>query len=386
MEIGGTVEDGFEAVGVEFERNFTDRREVGASCCVYVDGRPVVDLWGGRTSAAEDAAPYGPRTLQMVASATKGAMAICAHRLVARGELDLDAPVAEYWPEFGAAGKESIPVRWLLSHQAGLPVVDEDISMQDIYAWDPAVSAMARTAPLWEPGAAHGYHAITYGWLLGEVLARITGKLPGSVLAEEIASPLGLELYVGLPESEHPRVSALMRNPPAGPGAPVEELSARMADPASLAHRAFFVHAGLIAAFNEPALWSAQLPAGNGIGTAHALARMYAACLDEVDGVRLLDADTLGEATTEQAAGVDAVNGFDTRYALGFQLAFPYRPMAGPGSFGHYGLGGSVGFADTRHGFAFGYAVNQMGSPTPADPRSSALIEAVVRSVDAARS
>jgi CubicO group peptidase (beta-lactamase class C family) len=376
MVIGGSVAAGFEPVREAFAANFETRGEVGAACCVYVGGVPVVDVWGG-TTTKDATQPYGANTLQMVASATKGAMAICAHRLAQRGELDLDAPVATYWPEFAAAGKADIPVRWLLSHQAGLPVVDGAVTLEDIIAWDPVVEAMARTAPVWEPGTAHGYHAITYGWLVGEVLARITGSSPGRLLAAEIAEPLGLDLHIGLPESEHDRVSPLERYVPP-PGAAPDALTARLMDPADIAHRAFFLHTGLFGVFNDPRLWRAELPAGNGMGTAHALARMYAACLGEVDGVLLLEPDTLAAATTPQAEGSDAVTGYETRYGLGFQLPFPYRPMSGDGAFGHYGLGGSVGFADPRRGFAFGYTVNRMGPGIPADPRSVALVNAVL--------
>jgi CubicO group peptidase (beta-lactamase class C family) len=313
----------------------------------------------------------------MVASATKGALAVCAHRLVEQGKLDLDAPVSDYWPEFAAAGKERLPVRWLLSHQAGLPVVDAELTLDDVIAWDPVVDALAETRPVWKPGTAHGYHAITYGWLVGEVIARVAGRSPGDFFAAEVAEPLGLDFHIGLAESEFGRVSPLR---PAAllPGFQPDALALRIADPASLAHRAFFVPSGLLGGFNDPAVWRAEIPAANGMATAHALARMYAACLGEVDGVRLLAPDTLAAATVGQAEGIDAVAGYETRYALGFQLAFPYRPMAGPGSFGHYGLGGSVGFAHPERRLSFGYTVNQMGPGTPADPRSAALIEAVV--------
>jgi CubicO group peptidase (beta-lactamase class C family) len=376
MGITGQVARGFEPVLTAFRANFERRNEVGAACCVYVGDEPVVDIWGGTTTADGDA-PYTERTLQMVASATKGALAVCAHRLVEQGKLDLDAPVSDYWPEFAAAGKERLPVRWLLSHQAGLPVVDAELTLDDVIAWDPVVDALAETRPVWEPGTAHGYHAVTYGWLVGEVIARVAGRSPGDFFAAEVAEPLGLDFHIGLPESEFGRVSPLR---PAAllPGFQPDALALRIADPASLAHRAFFVPSGLLGGFNDPAVWRAEIPAANGMATAHALARMYAACLGEVDGVRLLAPDTLAAATVGQAEGIDAVAGYETRYALGFQLAFPYRPMAGPGSFGHYGLGGSVGFAHPERRLSFGYTVNQMGPGTPADPRSAALIEAVV--------
>ncbi len=376
MDVGGQVEPGFEPVRSVFEQNFRERGEVGASCCVYVDGRPVVDLWAG-TTTADGNEPYTDRTLQMVASATKGALAILAHRLVERGELDLDAPVTEYWPEFGAAGKERIPVRWLLSHEAGLAPLHQVLSAEDIAGWDVPVAALAAAEPAWEPGTAHGYHAITFGWLVGEVLNRVSGRSCGRLFAEEVAQPLGLDLHIGLPESEHHRVAPLIPAPASADGEP-DELMLRLLDPEGIAHWAFLVPSALFLLFNDPVLWRAELPAGNGMGTAHSLARMYAAAIGEVDGVRLLQPDTLSAAVVEQCRGTDLVSGYETAYALGFQLPFPYRPMAGPGSFGHYGLGGSVGFAHPGHGFSFGYTVNQMAPGVPADRRSVPLVDAVV--------
>jgi CubicO group peptidase (beta-lactamase class C family) len=237
--------------------------------------------------------------------------------------------------------------------------------------------ARPAAAPGWAPGPAHGYHAITFGWLVGEVINRITGRSCGQILADEVARPLGLDLHIGLPESEHHRVAPLIPAP-SPPGSDPDELTQRLLDPEGITHWAFLVPSALFLLFNDPVLWTAELPAGNGMGTASALARMYAAVIGEVDGVRLLQPDTLAAAVTEQCRGTDLVTGYETAYALGFQLPFPYRPMAGPGSFGHYGLGGSVGFAHPGHAFSFGYAVNQMAPGVPADRRSVPLIEAVV--------
>jgi CubicO group peptidase (beta-lactamase class C family) len=359
-----------------FEANFAERGEVGAACSVWVGGREVVDLVGGEVTPGGDE-PYTRRTLQMVASATKGALAICALRLAERGELDLDAPVATYWPEFAAAGKAAVPVRWLLSHQVGLPYADPVIPMDEVYRWTPMVEALAAQRPVWEPGTAHGYHAMTYGWLVGEVLARITGLTPGEILRKEIAEPLGVDFFVGLPEAEMGRVAPMVPAPPPRAGAPVDALTALMLDPNQLAHKAFFMPNGLFAVVNDRAAWAAQMPAANGIATARALSTMYVACLGEVDGVRLLSPATLAAATTPQAEGTDRVLGVESRFGLGMQLSYPLRPFAGEGSFGHYGLGGSVGFAHPERGVAFGYVVNQMLPGGMVDPRSSALIEAV---------
>ncbi len=383
MDIGGHVKDGFESVRDVFVENFNSRGEVGASCAVMVGDELVVDLWGGDTApdAGRDAtgsAPYTPRTLQMVASATKGAMAICVLRLVDQGKVDLDAPVAShYWPEFGANGKSKITVRQALAHRAGVPCLDEPLTLEDVVAWYPAAAKVAAQAPVWEPGTAHGYHALTHGWLVGELIRRVTGQMPGDFLAKEVCEPLGLDLYVGLPATEVDRVAPLALPVPVE-GATPDGFSTRMLTPGTLAFRSFFVQDGLFGWMNLPELWQAQLPSANGMGTARSLAKMYAACLGPVDGVLLVDPDTLADAVVPRSEGLDLVTGYETRYGSGFQLSFPFRPMSGPGAFGHYGLGGSVGFADRERGFSFGYAVNQMGAATPADPRSTALVEAVV--------
>ena len=375
--ISGFVADGFEQVRDTFEENFRGRGEVGAGFAVYRGDDLVVDLYGG--IADDERRPYDDTTLQMVASATKGAMAICAHRLVERGMLDPDAPLAEYWPEFGTAGKNRLSVADALAHRAGVPYLDESLTLAMVEAWEPAAEALARQTPAWEPGTRHGYHAITHAWLVGELLRRVDGRMPGDVLADEIATPLGIELHVGLPDDQHSRVAPLrLFQRPEGEADP---FTAELLTAGSIAFRSFFIGDGLFAWLNDPALWRAQLPAGNGMGTARALARMYAACLGEVDGVRLLSSSTLDAATRILSDGPDAVTGYRTRYSMGFQLPFPFRPMAGAGCFGHYGLGGSVGFADRARDLAIGYTVNQMGPATPADPRSVALTEAVIACV-----
>ena len=179
----------------------TSSGEVGAAVCVYQDGTKVVDLWGGVADPATGR-PFPEDTIVGVASTTKGATAICAHLLAQRGQLDIDAPVATYWPEFAAEGKDTIPVRWLLCHKAGLPTFEQPLTLQDFVAWDPVVASLAAQKPLWEPGTAYGYHAITYGHLVGEVIRRITGKSVGTFLAEEVVEPLGIEFWIGLPADQ----------------------------------------------------------------------------------------------------------------------------------------------------------------------------------------
>src|SRR4051812_12159824 len=207
--IHGEVAAGFEPVRQAFAANFSEHGDTGAAVCVYQYGRPVVDLWGG-VADPDAGRPWARDTLQLVYSATKGATATAAHLLAQRGALDLDAPVADYWPEFAANGKAEIPVRWLLSHQAGVVALDHPIALADALAWQPMVTALAAQRPLWTPGTAHGYHGRTFGWLVGEVIRRVSGRTPGQFFAEEIAAPLGLDFYIGLPPSARGRVSRMV--------------------------------------------------------------------------------------------------------------------------------------------------------------------------------
>jgi len=365
--VRGTVDARFEPVREAFVENFEKHNENGAACCVYLEGRPVVDVWGGT---------YENDTLQLVFSATKGVTAIAAHILAQEGRLEFDAPVVQYWPEFGAAGKEAIPVRWLFCHKAGLAAIDRPITLDDVMQWTPAVEALAAQRPLWDPGTAHGYHTVTYGWLAGEVVRRAAGMTVGAYVAERIAGPLEAEFWIGLPEVEESRVAPVLPPPPPAPGAELDSFTKRVLDPTSITARSF----GAIppAAYNERPWHSADQPAGTGIGTARALARIYAACIGEVGGVRLLEESTVAQAGKTQAHGEDLVMTFETRYGTGFQLSYPFRPMAGEGSFGHYGSGGSVGFANPRLGFSFGYTMSQMRPVYGADPRTGALIEALL--------
>jgi CubicO group peptidase (beta-lactamase class C family) len=373
--IHGSVEAGFEPVQDAFAANFERFGEVGAACCIHVHGRRVVDLAGGVTTLG-GTEPYTPETLQMVWSSTKGVVAIAAHMLAQEGRLDFDAPVIEYWPEFGAEGKRDIPVRWLFSHRSGLAAIDQPLGLEDVIAWTPVVDALAAQRPLWEPGTAHGYHTFTYGWLAGEVMRRVSGVSVGQLVAERIAKALGIEFWIGLPEELNARVAPVL---PPIPSEPPDPFVVRATDPTSLTYRSFTSPAIPPAAFNEYLFRSAEVPAGNGIGTARALSRIYAACIGEVDGVRLLEPETLEQATRTQARGEDLVMGFETHYGTGFQLPFPFRPMAGQGSFGHHGSGGSVGFANQKLGISFGYVMNQMRPVYGADPRTSSLIEALLR-------
>nr|WBO78518.1 beta-lactamase family protein [Streptomyces sp. SBE_14.2] len=388
MDVNGTVAEGFEPVGEAFARNFATLGERGAAVAVYRDGRRVVDLWAGAKDV-DGTDPWQRGTAQVVRSATKGVAAAVLLLLHQRGLLDLDAPVGEYWPEFKARGKERVTVRQVLNHQAGLPVLDRPLTPEE--ALDPArgPEAVAAQAPVWEPGSAHGYHALTYGWMLDEIVRRITGQSAGEWIAAEIAGPLGADFWLGLPAAEESagragRVGNIEGpEPPAGAvlrARPKRSVTAAYTDPDSLTRRAF----AAITPFpeqNEPAYRASALPATNGIATADGLARIYAALIGEVDGVRLFDEATAELARAEESAGPDRVLVVNTRFGLGFMLHGSASPFLSPDSFGHPGRGGSLGFADPASGIAFGYVTNGFRKTVTADPRAQALVRAVRESL-----
>ncbi|GAA2496318.1 serine hydrolase domain-containing protein [Streptomyces gobitricini] len=379
-DIRGTVQSGFEPVRDAFLRNFQQRGERGAAVAVYRDGRKVVDLWAG-TRDVDGTAPWAVDTAQVVRSATKGVAAAVPLLLHQRGQLDLDAPVGTYWPEYKAAGKERTLVRHLLSHQAGVPALDRPLTLAEAADLSVASDAIAAQAPVWEPGTDHGYHAHTYGFLLSALVQRVTGRSIGRWVAEEIARPLGLDLWIGLPADEAHRAGRVGPvEEPADGGAlrlrPKRSVADAYADPSSLTRRAFSVITPSPDE-NDPAYRAAELPASAGISTARALARFYAATLGPVDGHRLFAPATLAMARTEESAGPDRVLVVSTRFGLGHMLHGPASPLLSPGSFGHPGRGGSLGFADPASGVALGYVTNGMRKGVTADPRAQALVRAV---------
>jgi CubicO group peptidase (beta-lactamase class C family) len=389
-DIQGEVAGGYERVRDAFAENFEKHGEIGAAFTLYRRGEKVVDIWGG-VADENTGRPWAEDSLQLVFSTTKGATAICANLLAQRGDLDVDAPVVKYWPEFGAEGKENIPVRWLLSHRAGLPVIDDPPSPEEALAWDPIIKLLEQQRPVWEPGTAHGYHALTYGWLVGEVVRRISGKSLGTFFAEEVAGPLGLDFWIGLPASQEGRVSPLIQS---GFGVAdvnidlealpkeIREIAEAFTNPDSLVNRALFVTKPPLE-FNSPEVHAAEIPAANGITDARSLARMYAGQVGKgVDGVRLFTDETVAKATTEQSNGPDKVLFAPTRFGLGFFLDSAFAPLGGPNSFGHAGAGGSLGFADPDADIGFGYVMNKMLQGLAGDPRTLGLIKAVYASLD----
>ncbi|KUN78570.1 serine hydrolase domain-containing protein [Streptomyces griseoruber] len=381
MSANGAVAEGFEPVREAFVRNFETLGERGAAVAVYRDGRKVVDLWGG-TRDVDGTAPWEHGTAQIVRSATKGVAAAVLLLLHQRGQLDLDAPVGAYWPQYKAAGKERTLVRELLAHRAGVPVLDRPLTPAEAADPDLGAAAVAAQAPVWEPGSDHGYHAQTYSWLTGELVRRVTGRPIGEWIADEIAGPLGAGLWLGLPPSLHARVGRVGQIDAPGPAGglrtrPKRSVADAYADPASLTRRAFAAITPLPDE-NDPAYRAAALPASNGIATADGLARFYASLIGEVEGgVRLFAPETAALARTEQSAGPDRVLVVTTRFGLGYMLHGGASPLLSPTSFGHPGRGGALGLADPGSGIAFGYVTNGFRTSVTADPRAQALLRAV---------
>ncbi|MFJ5777847.1 serine hydrolase domain-containing protein [Streptomyces sp. NPDC093094] len=381
MDVHGTVAEGFEPVREAFVRNFELLGDRGAAVAVYRDGRRVVDLWGG-TRDIDGTEPWERGTAQIVRSATKGVVAAGLLLLHQRGELDLDAPVGAYWPEYKAAGKEHTLVRQVLAHRAGVPVLDRPLTPEQ--AADPALGAeaVAAQAPAWEPGTGHGYHAQTFSWLTGELVRRVTGRPVGEWIAEEVAGPAGADFWLGLPAAEAARAGRVGDAvAPEAAGAlrtrPKRSVAEAYADPASLTRRAFAAITPLPDE-NDPAYRAAALPASNGIATADGLARVYASLIGEVDGGRRLFApETAALAGAEQSTGPDRVLVVGTRFGLGHMLHGSASPLLSPASFGHPGRGGALGFADPASGVAFGYVTNGFRQSVTADPRAQALVRAV---------
>lgn len=381
VSVHGDVAPGFEPVAEAFAANFTDNDEIGAAVCLYHRGVPVVDIWGGLSDRDRNIA-WERDTIALMFSSTKGVTATVVHQLIEKGLLDLDTPIAHWWPEFAEAGKADIPLRWALTHQAGLSAVTGDVTMDDIYGWNGVVAAIAAQAPVFPPGSAHGYHARSFGWILGEVVRRVTGRSLGRYLADEIAGPLGLDLFIGLPRAELPRLAHLY--PPVIDPETAAAMDAFLG-PETLLGQVLRGPSGLFGyddMWNDPRLLAAEMPSSNGIGTARSLARLYAALIGEVDGVRLLRPETVARATAVQVSGPDFVIGLPMAFGLGYMTP---PSSGGQCSFGHDGAGGSLGVANPEEGWALGYVMNQMKLGLTGDARSGSLVQVARDCVRAVR-
>ncbi|GAA3396292.1 serine hydrolase domain-containing protein [Cryptosporangium minutisporangium] len=392
--VHGDVEQGYGPVADAFRRNFAQRREIGAACAVYRDGRKVVDLWGGyRDGPARE--PWERHTMVPVFSTTKGVSSMAVAVLHSRGLLDYDQPVAAYWPEFAAAGKAGVTVRQLLSHQAGLAVIDRPLDLRDLSGSPTLAAALADQRPAWTPGEHHGYHGTTLGWYESELVSRIDsrGRHLGQFFADEVAKPLGLEFHIGLPDSVDRRRIArfhgfrpweMLLHLNAMPAA----FALAFANPRSLSARAFRNPRvlGVPDSINRPEVQAAEIPAVNGVGEVRSIARLYGDAATGGGGLGLTTS-TLDELTSPAATpsrGLDdQILRLPTQYSLGYMKPFPaFRFGSASGTaFGTMGLGGSFAFADPDTGVGFAYAMNRSGFHLWDDPREVALREALFTTV-----
>lgn len=373
MQIQGYFDLKFEAVKDAFADFFADPQERGAALCVQVGGETVVDIWAGVVDK-DGQQTWHSDTILNLFSCTKPFTAVTALQLVAEGKLELDVPVARYWPEFAAAGKERITLRHLLSHQAGLPAIRESLPAEALYDWQTMTSALAAEAPWWALGDGHGYAPITYGWLVGELLRRVEGRGPGESIVARTAKPLGLDFHVGLADEEFHRVATITRGKGnVGDAAAQRLLKTMMSDAQALTTRAFANPPSIMTSTNRPEWRRMQQPAANGHGNARSLAGFYSGLLDG----SLLDSELLAELTREHSVGEDRTLLTATRFGLGCMLDQPTVANAtygmGPGAFGHPGAGGSTGFADPQRDVAVGFVTNNLGPFVLMDPRAQKL-------------
>ena len=366
IEIKGTCDERFTAVKEAFAKNFEEGKEVGASFAATVDGKFVVDIWAGYADEAKSRL-WEKDTIVNVYSTTKVMTVICALMQVDRGLIDLDAPVADYWPEFAQAGKEKLPVRYLFSHSSGLSGFEKPIDTDTLYDWEEVTARLAAQAPWWKPGTKCGYHALTHGYLLGELVRRVTGKSLGTFFKEEVAEPLGADFHIGLDEMHDPRVGELI--PPQLPSEPVFK-----PEPGSVLAK----HAASItlnALESRTRAWrAAEIPAANGHGNARSVARIASAMASggEIDGIRLMSQATIDKAIEEQINDTDLILMIPVRYGLGFGLLSEWMPVGpNPRTFFWGGWGGSLCVMDLDARVSYSYVMNKMANDTTGDLRAA---------------
>ena len=379
VTVSGTFAPGFKNVAEAFTTSFDGRPEMGAALHVVRDGETIIDLWAGIADARTGRA-WTKETPSVIFSCTKGLVSILAARLVQQGKLDYDAPVSHYWPEFAAAGKDKVTVGQALAHQAGLSAPREDLSEDDILDWDRVVSALAAQEPLWPLGTGYAYHALTHGWVAGEIIRRVTGQSVGSYFRDLVTQPLGVDAWIGLPDDNadiaaHLRVSAPLSalwaeeaGKPA-PNWPYKAMTLGSALPADLVTED--------AGFNAQRIRAAEIPGAGGIATAEALATMWSATVTPTRGVRLIEDAIIANATRTKSSGAPVFGGDPpfSRWGYGFQLDSEARRYLSDGCFGHDGAGGQVGFADPARRIGFGFVTNWMMGPE--DQRATGIISAL---------
>jgi CubicO group peptidase (beta-lactamase class C family) len=364
--VEGTTHPRFAGVRAQLEANLASGDDVGACVCATLEGETVVDLWGGYQDEAKTK-PWARDTIINVYSTTKTMTALTALILADRGAIDFDAPVARYWPEFAANGKDGVKVSHLMSHSAGLSGWKEPLAKEDLYDWEKVTSLLAAQAPYWEPGAAPGYHALTQGYLVGEVVRRVTGKSLGTVFREEVAEPLGADFHIGLPASEDHRVAELIA-PPVGAGVEARnqtEVQRNMSN-----------NPGIIVSETKTRAWrGAEIPAAGGTGNARAVAEIHTILANggTAKGKRFLSEAGCRKALELQIAGTDLVLDIPVRYGMGFGLAGGMVPFPNPNSMYWGGYGGSIILIDFDARTTISYVMNRMVPTTQGDTRGFSL-------------
>ena len=387
--VEGACDPKFSGLVDAFVTNFESRGEVGASCALNLEGRTVVDIWGGHKKPGGEA--WNRDTLSIVFSSTKGGMALCAHMLADRGELDLHAPVTKYWPEFGQAGKETATVAMTLDHSVGVPHIREVQKPGAFYDYDHMVEVIAKEAAFWEPGTRNGYHAITMSWTVGEIVHRAAKKRMGKYFADQVAKPLGLDFWIGLPEAQEPRVAVMLPAMPTVEAMQSKFFMKAMSDLTSPSH--FFLRDFMAFDPNSREGHAAEIGAANGITNARGLAGLYAPLANggTLNGIRIVGKDTLARMG-RVAVGThqDATLMIPSRFALGYMKSMDNRHLSGldgascilsDAAFGHVGAGGSIGFADPECRMSFGYTMNQMGLGVLLNDRGQSLIDQAYKAI-----
>ncbi|MFO8049483.1 MAG: serine hydrolase domain-containing protein [Desulfosudaceae bacterium] len=382
VDVQGYCDPAFAPVKEAFLNNFKHHQETGAAVSLVLNGKAVVDLWAGWVDFRKRR-PWRSDTLANIYSATKGVTAICAMRLMDQGRLDPDKPVSAYWPEFRGQGKEAITVRMLLNHTAGMVGLRKQISSQSLYNWQTMTAAYAADKPWWTPGEKHGYHALSFGWLLGQVIRNISGLSVGEYLKNEITGPLGLDLHIGLDPEEHHRCATMimLRLMPSIHKDALRFAGAMVANLNGPTTKAFTNPVSIVTGVNSASWRSSEIPSANGQSTAGALATLYGILANggRKNGRRILSQEAVNRCSREETNGLDEVLKLPTRFGPGFMLNQD-NPSGnfGPGqkSFGHPGAGGAFGFADPEANLGFGYVMNKMDTYILIDPRPRRLLKA----------
>lgn len=384
--VSGTCDPKFAQLKAEFEKNFAERGEVGASVCLSLNGETAVDMWGG-VAIKETGEPWEEDTVSIVFSCTKAATALCAHMLIDQGKLDLNAKVGEYWPEFASDGKENTTVSMMLNHESGVPALRAPVKEGGVLDWDYMCDRLAAEEPFWEPGTRNGYHMITFGWTVGELVRRVSGKSLGAFFAENVAGPLGMRYWIGLPDSESPHIAPILNYAPSADDTFGDFTTQLMGNPESIPHLSILNVGGWTA--NQPDAHKAEIGGAGGITNARGQVKMYEQLA--IGGGKLVSKERLDHMSrVATATARDATLQVGTRFGPGFMKSMDNRAatpgnqdsvIMGDRAFGHVGAGGSIGFADPECGLAFSYTMNQMGQSLLMNERGQSLIDAAYKAL-----